>query len=173
MLSRIGWIYEGQVWISPSLSNLPVFRLYNPNNGDHHYTISENEYSVLGTIGWVGEGRCWYADDSSGIPLFRFFNPNANVGTHHYTSSVEERMRMVSDGWVYEGIAWYGTDDGPRQPNIARPGWISSDGAIFYGDETGEYVRGWKSIDDSDCNPRRLLTTVRICPCNRSAYILP
>lgn len=147
VLSRIGWIYEGQAWISPSLSNLPVFRLYNPNNGDHHYTISENEYSVLGTIGWVREGRCWYADDNSGIPLFRFFNPNANVGTHHYTSSAEERMRMVSDGWVYEGIAWYGTDDGPRQPNIAGTGWISSDGAIFYGDETGEYVRGWQLID--------------------------
>ena len=129
------------------MSNNPIFRLYNPHSGNHHFTASRNEYDTLGTIEWIREGLAWYGEDDSGVALFRFFNPNASGGTHHYTSSTEERVRMVSDGWVYEGISWYGVNSGPYEPTVKQSGWVNNGGATFYGDKNGNYVRSWQQID--------------------------
>lgn len=139
---------EGGAWLSPSLSNNPVFRLYNPFSGDHHYTLSDNEYQSLSGLGWVREGIAWYGDDDGSVKLFRFFNPNVSVGAHHYTSSAEERMRMVSDGWVYEGLAWFGVDMGVTAPAWTHSGWIESGGASFYANSDGSYAHDWQAIDN-------------------------
>lgn len=41
-LVSLGWKYEGVAWYAPT-SGQPVYRLYNPNAGDHHYTLDSNE----------------------------------------------------------------------------------------------------------------------------------
>ena len=52
-----------------SAGSTPLYRLYNPNTGYHHYTTSDNERNVLLSIGWMSEGVAFYvvpADSSNG-----------------------------------------------------------------------------------------------------------
>ena len=37
-----------------------MYRLYNRNAGDHHYTMSKGERDFLIGVGWEGEGIGWY-----------------------------------------------------------------------------------------------------------------
>ncbi|MDE5757851.1 MAG: hypothetical protein K2H85_04480, partial [Allobaculum sp.] len=106
------WINEGQGWIAPETSDFPIYRVCNPNSGEHHFTIDKNEYETLQALGWKGEGIGYYsADPSKGniIPLYRLYNPQAkDAGSHHYTESEGERDALVKQGWNSEGVAWYG-----------------------------------------------------------------
>ena len=87
-----------------------MFRMYNPNSGEHFYTSSENERNKVASAGWRYEGVSWSAPSKSASPVFRLYNPNA--GDHHYTQSANERDQLVSAGWNYEGIAWRSDDAG-------------------------------------------------------------
>ena len=82
----------------------PMYRLYNPNSGEHFYTGSIEERDLLVKAGWNYEGVAWNAPVSEGAPVYRVFNPNA--GDHHYTMSWEEITNLVAVGWQYEGICW-------------------------------------------------------------------
>ena len=82
----------------------PMYRLYNPNSGEHFYTGSIQERDVLKAAGWHYEGIAWNAPTKNGAPVYRLFNPNN--GDHHYTMSIEERDMLVGVGWQYEGVAW-------------------------------------------------------------------
>ncbi len=82
-----------------------MYRLYNPNSGEHFYTRSELERNHLASIGWQDEGVAWFAPEMSNIPVFRLYNPNA--GDHHYTSSNAEMKNLISVGWTYEDIGWF------------------------------------------------------------------
>ncbi|MCR5583545.1 MAG: hypothetical protein K6F70_08100 [Eggerthellaceae bacterium] len=82
-----------------------MFRLYNPNSGEHFYTKSPSERENVVKAGWTYEGCGWVSPDSSSAPVYRLYNPNG--GDHHYTVSVEERDWLVGLGWRYEGIGWY------------------------------------------------------------------
>lgn len=80
-----------------------MYRLYNPNSGEHFYTANANERDFL--IGnWEYEGVGWYAP-TSGDPVYRLYNPNA--GDHHYTLNSYEKNSLINAGWNYEGIGWY------------------------------------------------------------------
>ncbi|EOH82921.1 leucine-rich repeat protein [Enterococcus malodoratus] len=81
-----------------------MYRLYNPNSGEHFYTANTNERDLLKRVGWNDEGIGWYAP-TSGDPVYRMYNPNA--GDHHYTPHGFERDHLVKVGWRYEGIGWY------------------------------------------------------------------
>lgn len=81
-----------------------MYRVYNPNSGEHFYTRSAFEKNHLVSLGWHDEGIGWYAP-TAGAPVYRLYNPNA--GDHHYTLSVVERDHLVRVGWNYEGIGWY------------------------------------------------------------------
>lgn len=89
-----------------------MFRLFNPNSGEHHYTLDKNEYETLVSLGWNNEGLGWYSanDLENKIPLYRLYNPTApEQAKHHYTMSLEERNHLLSTGeWNDEGIGWYG-----------------------------------------------------------------
>lgn len=96
------------------LSNEPVteykmYRLYNPNSGEHFYTASTAERNNLTDVGWVYEGIGWIAPKSSESPVYRLYNPNA--GDHHYTLDASERDMLASVGWVYEGAGWCSDDN--------------------------------------------------------------
>lgn len=80
-----------------------MYRLYNPNSGEHFYTASTGERNGLISRGWNYEGIGWTAP-SQGDPVYRLYNPNA--GDHHYTTSAAERNKLTSVGWRYEGIGW-------------------------------------------------------------------
>ncbi|MDE5757594.1 MAG: hypothetical protein K2H85_03165, partial [Allobaculum sp.] len=111
LMEESRWNNEGQGWIAPEVSNFPIYRVCNPNSGEHHFTIDKNEYETLQTLGWKGEGVGYYSAHSSKgdiVSLYRLYNPQAkDAGSHHYTASVEERDDLVKEGWNYEGIAWY------------------------------------------------------------------
>ncbi|MDD6461563.1 MAG: hypothetical protein PUF51_03750, partial [Bifidobacteriaceae bacterium] len=81
-----------------------MWRLYNPNSGEHFYTGNTAERDHLVHVGWKSEGTGWTAP-VSGDPVYRLYNPNA--GDHHYTLNPAERDMLVRAGWKYEGIGWY------------------------------------------------------------------
>ncbi len=98
--------YSGRIEKECSVSESvrPMNRLYNPNNGEHFYTLSAAERDHLVSVGWKSEGIGWYAP-RHGDAVYRLYNPNA--GDHHYTLSKQERDYLVSVGWSSEGIGWY------------------------------------------------------------------
>lgn len=81
-----------------------MYRLYNPNNGEHFYTKNGAERDMLKGVGWKDEGIGWYAP-TEGDPVYRLYNPNA--GDHHYTLNGNEKDTLVKVGWRYEGVGWY------------------------------------------------------------------
>ena len=90
-----------------------LYRLYNPNDGQHHYTADANERDVLSSIGWKYEGVAWRSPSKSSTPVYRLYNPNN--GDHHYTTDANEYRTLPSCGWRQEGVAWY-SDDAKGQP---------------------------------------------------------
>ncbi len=84
---------------------ISMYRLYNPNSGEHFYTADENEKNNLVSVGWKYEGIGWTAPKTSDKPVYRLYNQNG--GEHHYTLDASERDFLVSVGWKYEGIGWY------------------------------------------------------------------
>lgn len=98
-VENVGVIPEG----SEGPVTVRMFRLYNPNSGEHFYTGSSAESEAVKRAGWNFEGTAWYAP-SYGSPVYRMYNPNA--GDHHYTMVKAERDWLVSLGWNYEGIGW-------------------------------------------------------------------
>ncbi|WP_169815811.1 InlB B-repeat-containing protein [Denitrobacterium detoxificans] len=93
---------------TPTISQA-MYRLYNPNGGEHFYTASAEERDGLRKLGWKYEGIGWKAPVFSNTPVYRLYNPNG--GDHHYTSSAEERDWLRGLGWKYEGIGWYSDDN--------------------------------------------------------------
>ncbi|MDR2976818.1 MAG: calcium-binding protein [Streptococcaceae bacterium] len=80
-----------------------MFRLYNPNSGEHFYTALAYERDSLKRDGWRDEGTGWIAPDT-GKNVYRLYNPNS--GDHHYTMKKFERDALVGLGWRYEGVGW-------------------------------------------------------------------
>ena len=97
----------------PVAGGSSMYRMYNPNSGEHFYTASRDERNGIFSAGWQYEGLGWTAPSSSYTPVFRLYNPYA--GDHHYTTSASERDHLVSVGWNYEGVGWY-SDDNMGQP---------------------------------------------------------
>lgn len=89
-----------------------MYRVYNPNSGEHFYTRNVYEKNHLVSLGWNDEGVGWYAP-TTGAPVYRLYNPN--VGDHHYTLNIGERDYLVRVGWNYEGIGWH-SDLEKREP---------------------------------------------------------
>ena len=90
-----------------------MYRLYNPNSGEHFYTANAGEKNHLANIGWIYEGIGWIAPKTSDYPVYRLYNGNG--GEHHYTMNKAEKDMLVRAGWKYEGIGWYSAD--PKDSN--------------------------------------------------------
>lgn len=98
--SNINWIQNNV----PALKSTALYRLYNPNNGEHLYTKNLNEVISLTKSGWNYEGVN-SQQPATGNAVYRLYNPNS--GEHFYTTSVTERDSLVKAGWKYEQIAFY------------------------------------------------------------------
>ena len=91
------------------VTGISMYRLYNPNSGEHFYTSNESEKNNLVSLGWKYEGIGWTAPSTSNTPVYRLYNKNG--GEHHYTMSKSEKDNLVKAGWSYEGIGWYSDDN--------------------------------------------------------------
>ena len=154
-----------------------MYRLYNPNSGEHFYTANFVEAKNIINAGWKYEMVGWNAP-TTGVPVYRLYNPN--VGDHHYTLNASERDMLVNVGWRYEGIGWYSdvqnsvklyraynpnaksgshnyTTNYGEQLSIVRVGW-RDEGLAWYGSNTApadnkdsilkELSNGYKGIDE-------------------------
>ena len=125
---------------------LAMYRLYNPNSGEHFFTSSQSERDHLVSVGWKYEGTAWNAS-KTGTPIYRLYNPNA--GDHHYTGSDAEKNNLVKLGWKYEGIAWYSAPASSGKPlyRLYNPNCTGA-GAHHYTASTTERDNlvklGWK-----------------------------
>ena len=130
-----------------------IYRLYNPNTGEHFYTASSYEYDSVAKAGWRKEGIGWTAPEK-GQAVYRLYNPN--TGEHFYTLSAYEYNSVAKAGWRKEGIAFYSDNEkgtpiyrafnpnstGPgshlftgssyEYKNVAKAGW-RKEGVAFYG----------------------------------------
>ena len=96
----------------------PVYRAYNPNNGEHLYTVDEKEYKHVASVGWDAEGVAFMAEEEkNGQALYRVYNPNS--GLHHYTLDEKEKNTLVLLGWHDEKVAWY-TSKKPQSAPVFR-----------------------------------------------------
>lgn len=90
-------------------TGVTMYRLYNPNSGEHFYTKDASEKDNLVKAGWSDEGIGWIAPEKSNTPVYRLYNENA--GDHHYTMNASERDGLITAGWKDEGTGWYSDDD--------------------------------------------------------------
>ncbi|GAB2025278.1 hypothetical protein OfM1_13490 [Lactovum odontotermitis] len=82
---------------------LALYRMYNPGNGEHFYTVSSFEAASLLMTGWNYEGTLG-TTAASGSSVIRLYNKNA--GVHYYTASEYEARQLVAKGWSDEGVAF-------------------------------------------------------------------
>lgn len=125
----------------------PVYRLYNPNSGEHFYTASEEEKEACVNAGWTVEGTAWNSPKPE-TAVYRLHNPN---GYHHFTADFDEATALQKAGWEYEGVQFFASKNGDPvwcayNPNtgdhllttdsaevdeLAEAGWIRQ-GASFH-----------------------------------------
>ena len=100
---------EGTKDILPLPGN-PVYRMYNPNSGEHLYTPSMFESRTLFTLGWKDEGMAWVSPNNyEDLAIYRVYNPNA--GDHHYTIDVNEKTHLVKAGWEDDMLSFPSAND--------------------------------------------------------------
>lgn len=94
------------------VESVPVYGLYNPNSGEHLFTISVDEVRDLFSAGWRDGNVKWKAP-KEGALVYRLYNPNVfasdgtPLGDHHYTSNYDEVENLLAVGWLYDGPAFY------------------------------------------------------------------
>lgn len=65
-----------------ALETVHVFRMYNPNSGEHFYTTTQKERDHLVKVGWSYEGIGWMAcRNANDQPVYRLYNANAGITT--------------------------------------------------------------------------------------------
>lgn len=91
--------------------NGDVYRLYNPNTGEHVYTMGQAEKNNLVRLGWRYEGSLgtsYYTipgQTYGKAPVYRLYSKNS--GQHLYTTSNYEVSQLKNYGWVNEGVVFY------------------------------------------------------------------
>lgn len=144
------------------VETVPVYGLYNPNSGEHFFTISESEAQGLLKIGWK-EGDVKWKAPTEGEAVYRLYNPNVitpsgeNIGDHHYTTNIEERDNLLSLGWKEGDIAFYSAINtssnrvpiyGLYNPNAYPMGMSGAHHLTFSKNEVDSLLAlGWKEGD--------------------------
>ena len=93
--------------VTPLAGDTPLYRYWNPNAGDHFYTIVDRGPQIGD---WEREGVACYVFSSQRdgtVPLHRFWSPI--IGDHFYTTnSVEiQHLQARPDIWDDEGVECY------------------------------------------------------------------
>lgn len=127
-----------------------VYRLYNPNSGEHFYTTDQNERNNLRSLGWGYEGIGWFAPTEGGEPVYRLYNPYS--GDHHYTMDSNERNILIDAGWQNEGSGW--NSDPARRVALYREynpnAWTGSHNYTTSAEEHSALVNQFGWIDEGE-----------------------
>lgn len=131
-----------------------IYRVYNPNSGEHFYTSSVDERIMLVKAGWNDEGLAWAAPESSGTPVYRLYSEgDGKNGDHHYTIDPAEKDWLISLGWKDEGILCYSAESKNRIPLYRNYNPNATTGAHNYTRDSNEYAvlndAGWN--DEGIC----------------------
>lgn len=138
-----------------SMATAAMYRMYNPNSGEHFYTASTVERDSLKKAGWKYEGIGWYAP-TTGAKVYRLYS-----GTdHHYTTNTKERDSLISAGWKYESVCWYSAESNGKalagaqalyrefNPNVVPTARFNNSGSHNYTLSKAEHVHlcsiGWR-----------------------------
>ena len=78
-----------------------IYRVYNPDTGEHFYPTSVYERDKVIKAGWRNEGVLETAP-TCGTPIYRIYNSNTKGGDHYYTASKYEASKRVSEGWKWD-----------------------------------------------------------------------
>ena len=153
---------------------MPMYRIYNPNSGEHFYTSSEEEKAYLIKVGWNDEGLGWTAISTSSKPVYRLYNSIG--GEHHYTLSEAERDNLVNVGWKYEGIGWYSDGEIPLY-RVYNPNAFANNHHYTTSVEERDYLLsiGWRDegIGWYGVNPHRKMEGIDISEHNGDMDLEP
>lgn len=98
------WKKEGKAFTAPKGGTVPIYRMYNPNDGLHMYTASFKEAQDLEKAGWLYEGSN-FSGKENGTPVYRVYNKSN--GDHLFTTDKAEVDSLVKKGLKNEGAVWY------------------------------------------------------------------
>ena len=101
--------YSGNNTATQNGTPVTLYRMYNPNSGEHIYTTSKAGADMLTKAGWRNEtasATAWKSPVKSACPIYQLYNPNS--GFHHYSMTQAEIDMLTKAGWKLEGVAWYG-----------------------------------------------------------------
>ena len=84
---------------------IDMYRMYNPNSGEHFYTGSEVERDNLVSVGWKYEGVGFTFPKATGRPVYRLYD-KYDTYEHLYTMDEAEKEALINEGWVLEGVAF-------------------------------------------------------------------
>jgi hypothetical protein len=73
-----------------------MYRMYDPNSGEHFYTGSQEEKNNLIAAGWNYEGIGFTFPLTTGDPVYRLYDPV--TGEHLYTMDVAEVNELMAAG---------------------------------------------------------------------------
>ena len=135
-----------------------IYRMYDPNRGEHMYTKNAGEANYLVSIGWQHEENADFgtvdARNENARAVYRLYNPT-DGGMHFYTSNPQEAQYLSTIGWNYEGIShyvyWDKSNLGSPQYRLFNP--YSTNGQHNWTSDVGErdwlISLGW--IDEGVC----------------------
>lgn len=126
-------------------AKIAIYRVYNPNSGEHLHTMNAGERDYLVRLGWRNEGISMYVD-GTGNQLYRLYNPNS--GEHFYTLVAGERDNLKKHGWRYEGIAWKTPKTGQPMYRVFNPnarGAGSHHYTMLVSERNDLVKRGWRN----------------------------
>lgn len=106
-----------------------VYRLYNRNDGQHHWVTDAGEAAALVATGWTDEGAGFTMPRGGTIAVFRLYNGAS--GEHMYTTSLTEARALQDAGWEYEQVPFFGNESGTpvyrlSNPNAPQHHWTPS-----------------------------------------------
>lgn len=119
-LAMVGWnqegapydIYNSAVTIG-GVTAVPFYRLYNPSDKQHLWTLDVNEKNTLsdGSHGWTYEridGYIFQTQVTGSQALYRLYLPYNGISLHLWTTDSNEYSTLAaSSGWSQEGLIGY------------------------------------------------------------------
>ena len=93
-----------------------VYRLYNPNTGDHFWTSDPDEAETLDGLGWDSENIGWCS--TTPLMVYRLLNPY--TGQHFWTVDHGEACSLVDSSWKWERDAMMFASPTPTDHPIYR-----------------------------------------------------
>jgi hypothetical protein len=85
----------------------PFYKYWNPNLGDHFFTIDINEIGEYPTNGYQFQGvtcNVFATQESGTVPLYRYYN--YQIADHFYTTDWNE-LGYGNYGWYFEKVEGY------------------------------------------------------------------